>query len=89
MAFSHIMADRKNMTKITEGGRVLIPVEYRRALNLEIGDEVVCLLDEGEIRIIPRQEAFRRAQNIIGQYVKSRSLADELISQRREESHHE
>ncbi|WP_245927403.1 AbrB/MazE/SpoVT family DNA-binding domain-containing protein [Aphanothece hegewaldii] len=77
------------MTKITEGGRILIPVEYRRALNLEVGDEVVCILDEGEIRIIPRPEAFRRAQNIIGRYVKSRSLADELISQRREEAHNE
>lgn len=89
MAFFQIVADQKNMTKITEGGRVLIPVEYRRALNLEVGDEVVCILYEGEIRIIPRQEAFRRAQNIIGQYVKSRSLADELISQRKEEANHE
>lgn len=83
------MANQKNMTKITEGGRVIIPVEYRRALNLEVGDEVVCILDEGEMRIIPRQEAFRRAQNIIRQYVKSRSLAAEVISQRKEESHHE
>lgn len=89
MTLLKIMAGLKTMTKITEGGRVVIPAEYRRALNLEIGDEVVCILDQEEIRIIPRQEAFRRAQNIIGRYVKSRSLANELIAQRREEADNE
>lgn len=83
------MANNRSLTKIAEGGRLVIPAEYRRALNLEVGDEVVCLLDEGEIRIIPRQEALRRAQNIVGRYVKARSLVDELISQRKEELQNE
>jgi AbrB family looped-hinge helix DNA binding protein len=83
------MTNQKNLTKITEGGRVVIPAEYRRALNLEVGDEVVCILNDREIRIIPRQEALCRAQDIIRRYVRSASLADELIAQRREEASHE
>jgi len=76
-------------TKITEGGRIVIPVEYRRALNLNIGDEVVVTIDEGELRILPRKEANRRAREIVQRYAGSRSLAQELISERREEASNE
>ncbi|GAB4243441.1 MAG: hypothetical protein Kow0049_33070 [Stanieria sp.] len=72
-------------TKIAKGGRVVIPAEYRHALKLNVGDEVIFTLEQGEISIIPLQEAFSRARDIVGQYVKSRSLADELIAQRKEE----
>ncbi len=76
-------------TKITEGGRVVIPVEYRRALQLDIGDEILFTLNDGEITIIPRKEALKRAQDIVSRYCSSRSLADELIAERRQEAENE
>jgi AbrB family looped-hinge helix DNA binding protein len=76
-------------TKITEGGRVVIPVEYRRALQLEVGDEILITLNNGEITIVSRKEALKRAQEIVNRYCSSSSLADELIAQRRQEVQNE
>lgn len=76
----------KATTKITEGGRIVIPVEYRRALNLNIGDSVVVTLEEGELRLLSRKEANRRAKEIVNRYAGSRSLVKELIASRREEA---
>jgi AbrB family looped-hinge helix DNA binding protein len=80
------MTPNRITTKIAKGGRVVIPAEYRHALKLNVGDEVIFTLEQGEIRIIPLQEALSRARDIVGQYVQSPSLADELIAQRREEA---
>lgn len=52
-------------TKIAEGGSVVIPAEYRRELGLEPGDEVIIRLEEGELRILTRAEAVRRAQALV------------------------
>ena len=49
-------------TKITDGGRIVIPSLYRQKLGLDIGDEVILLLENGEIRILSRQAASDRAR---------------------------
>ena len=74
-------------TKIGEGGRVVIPAQCRKTLGLEIGDEVILLLEDGELRLLTTQQIIERAQAIVRRYVpKGRSLSDELIKDRREES---
>lgn len=73
-------------TKLAEGGRIVIPVEYRQALGLHVGDEVVLLLEDGEVRMMTPQQAIKRAQELVSQYIKQgRSLSDELIAERRAE----
>lgn len=73
-------------TKIREGGRLVIPAAYRRALGLKTGDEVVLLLDDSEIRMLSTRQAVARAQAIVRRYVKKgRSLSEELVKERREE----
>jgi AbrB family looped-hinge helix DNA binding protein len=77
-------------TKIADGGRVVIPAEYRRALGLEIGDEVILRVEDGELRIMTRAEGVKRAQQNVRKYVKGkRSLVDELIADRRVEAESE
>lgn len=44
-------------TKVTEGGRIVIPALARRHLNLSVGDEVVLILGEGEATLLSRAEA--------------------------------
>src|ERR1044071_713451 len=74
-------------TKIADGGRVVIPAEHRRALGLEVGDEVIIRLVEGELRILTRAEAIRRAQSLVRRKIKKgRSLVDELTKERRTEA---
>lgn len=74
-------------TRLAEGGRVVIPAEFRRALGLRVGDEVIVRLVDGEVHIFTLQQAIRRAQEIVRRHVpEGRSLVDELIAERRAES---
>ncbi len=76
-------------TKLSAGGRLVIPSAYRKALGLKPGDEVVLVLDEGEIRVISKRRAIARAQALVRHYVpRDRDLSGELIQERREEMTH-
>jgi len=76
-------------TKIREGGRLVIPAEYRKALGIKPGDEVLLTLEDGEIRVVSTRQAIARAQSLVQHYVpKGRSLSEELIKERREEAAH-
>lgn len=77
-------------TRIAEGGRVVIPVEIRRALGLETGDEIIIRVEDGGLLILTRAEAVRRAQAAVRRRVKrGRSLVEELKADRREEAEDE
>jgi AbrB family looped-hinge helix DNA binding protein len=72
--------------KLAEGGRIVIPVEYRQALGLHVGDEVILRLENGEVRIFTPQQAIKRAQELVRRYVpEERSLSDELLEERKME----
>lgn len=72
------------------GGRVVIPASYRHALGLKEGDEVSLRMEEGELRLTTPDQALRRAQALVRRHVDAdRSLADELIAERRREARHE
>lgn len=74
-------------TIIGEGGRLVIPAEYRKALDLKPGDDVILVLEEEEIRLMTLRRAIQRAQEIVGRYIpEGRSLSDALIQERREEA---
>jgi len=69
--------------KISEGGRIVIPSEYRKQLGLEVGDEVMIGLVNGEVRIFTLEQAIKRAQEIVRRYIpEGQSLSDELIAER-------
>ena len=74
-------------TIIGEGGRLVMPAEYRKALDLKPGDDVILVLEEEEIRLMTLRRAIQRAQEIVGRYIpEGRSLSDALIQERREEA---
>ncbi len=73
--------------RLTQGGRIVIPAAYRKALGLNVGDEVILRLDDGELRLFTRLQAIRRAQELMRRYIPDdRSLVDELIAERRAEA---
>jgi bifunctional DNA-binding transcriptional regulator/antitoxin component of YhaV-PrlF toxin-antitoxin module len=68
----------------------VIPSPYRKVLGLREGDEVVISLQGNELRIQTNQQALRHAQQLVRQYVpQHRSLAAELVAERRKEARRE
>src|SRR5688500_1107648 len=49
-------------TKIAAGGRIVIPLGFRRELGADVGDEVILRLVGGEIHVLTPAQAIRRAQ---------------------------
>ena len=77
-------------TKLTEGGRLVIPSAIRKEMNLDIGDEVIMIRKGKQLIILSRAEAVRRAKALVRRKVKpERSLVNELLEERREESKRE
>jgi AbrB family looped-hinge helix DNA binding protein len=77
-------------TKLGEGGRLVIPAPYRKALGVGPGDTLVLRLEDGELRVTSRAQAVRRAQSYVRRYVpEGVSVVDDLIQQRREEASRE
>ena len=71
--------------RVNENGRVVIPASFRKALGINPGDEVVLRLEEDELRITAQKHRLDRARRLVRKYIKpGRSLADELIAERRE-----
>ena len=77
--------------KIIEGGKFVIPAQMRLAMGISRGDTVVVeLLPEGELRVRSLAAAIKKAQAIVGQSIgRNRSLANELMQERKEEADRE
>ena len=77
--------DSETRMRVNENGRVVIPASYRKALGINVGDEVLLRLENDELRIMSLKRRLDQARRRVRQYVKpGRSLADELIAERRE-----
>lgn len=77
-------------TRVNENGRVVIPSSFRKALGIEIGDEVVLRIEGDELRITTQQRRIQRAQRRARQYLKpGTSLVDELLAERRKAARNE
>lgn len=78
------MGDYK--AKIGPNGRIVIPAEYRKALGVKPGDEVLMRLEDGEVRLYTQAQAIRRIQALAKKYVPAGvSLVDDLLKDRRRE----
>jgi AbrB family looped-hinge helix DNA binding protein len=72
-------------TRVNQNGRVVIPASFRKALGINVGDEVVVRIEDDELRISTLKRRVERAQRLVRSHVKpGTSLADELIAERRE-----
>lgn len=73
--------------RVSEGGRIVIPADFRRQLNIKEGDLIRIRLEDGVVRVTPARTALHRACGLTAQHVSpQRSLADELVTERRHET---
>jgi AbrB family looped-hinge helix DNA binding protein len=76
--------DEEIRQRINENGRVVIPASFRKALGINVGDEVVLRIEDDELRITTQQRRIERAQRRARKHIKpGTSLVDELSSERR------
>jgi AbrB family looped-hinge helix DNA binding protein len=74
-------------TKVGEGGRIVLPASYRKALGLCIGDRVLLEREGDEVRVLSQDGAIRKLQEEVARYIPPDvSLVDELIADRRAEA---
>ncbi len=70
--------------KIIDGGKLVIPAQFRRELGISVGDTVVVEMADGEMHVRSLSAAVRRAQAIVREFVPDgTSLVDQLIDERR------
>jgi AbrB family looped-hinge helix DNA binding protein len=70
-----------NVLSVGPKGRVVIPVEIRRRLGIEEGSELVAVLDQDGVLLLPREAVKRRLRTMLAGV--NVSMADELIRDRR------
>jgi AbrB family looped-hinge helix DNA binding protein len=77
-------------TKVTQGGRIVIPAEMRKQLGIEIGEDVNLSLENDSVKISTQKIALRRIQEAVNLFGKfgdnDYSIVDELIAERRKEA---
>jgi AbrB family looped-hinge helix DNA binding protein len=84
------MALNDTTTTVASGGRIVIPAEFRRVLEIDVGDEVILRLVQGEVHILTRDHAVRKAQELVRRSIPSgRPLVKELSEERRKAARHE
>ncbi|MEC4591174.1 MULTISPECIES: AbrB/MazE/SpoVT family DNA-binding domain-containing protein [Nitrospirillum] len=71
-------------------GRLVVPLEVRRAVGLEAGGKLLARVEDGRIVLETVEAAVARVQKLARRYGSpDRSLADELITERRAEAAHD
>jgi bifunctional DNA-binding transcriptional regulator/antitoxin component of YhaV-PrlF toxin-antitoxin module len=80
----------RRILKIGPGGRLVIPADFRKSMEVEEGDTVVALLQDGELRLVGGKVGIRKAQQFFRSLVpEDVSLVDELIADRIREAEEE
>ena len=71
--------------RLGQNGRMVIPAAFRKAMGIEVGDEILLRMEDDELRITTQRRRIRRAQRRAQRYLKpGASLVEELLSERRE-----
>jgi AbrB family looped-hinge helix DNA binding protein len=76
--------------RVNEQGRIVIPVEIRRKMDIKPGETVLMDCEDGVLKIESYRARIRRIQEEFKKYARPGVLAsDELIAERRAEARRE
>jgi len=59
------MLEMEIRTQLTKNGRILLPVRFRKALDLQPADELILRLEEDSIQVLPVHQAVIQAQDLV------------------------
>jgi len=72
--------------QVTARGRIVIPAEIRRKMDIHCGDQVILSYHDGELHIATRKQRLQQAKAIVKAYAGEISLAEQLAAERRAEA---
>jgi AbrB family looped-hinge helix DNA binding protein len=76
--------------QLRDRGRIVLPAEIRKRLDLREGDQLlVTLQPDGSLRLVSPRQVIRATRGLYQARAGNRSLADELIAERRAEAKRE
>jgi AbrB family looped-hinge helix DNA binding protein len=77
--------------RVSKSGRLSVPAEFRKAIGLEQGGDVVVELDDRQLRIITVRDAIARAQELSKRLLKGKPeiSVDDFIAERHREAERE
>jgi AbrB family looped-hinge helix DNA binding protein len=76
--------------QLGDRGRLVLPAQIRKQLNLREGDELlVTVQPDGSLRLMSPRQVVRETRGLYRARARRRSLADELIAERRAEAKRE
>lgn len=76
-------------SRVVDGGRIVLPAAFRRAMGIAVGDAVVLELHGDELRVRPARAALRRLQEQLKPLAPKPGealVSDQLIADRRREA---
>jgi AbrB family looped-hinge helix DNA binding protein len=81
------VSDSEKLVILGRNGRLVIPAAYRKKMQISAGDRLILRYKDGSLRIMTPHQAVQFAQSLVRRYVQEdRSLADELIAERKKAS---
>ena len=72
--------------KIGEGGRLVIPALYRKAMGVQVGDELIIRVQNGELRLFQQAEALKRLRAVVKKGGGKESHTEDFLAFRRKDS---
>ncbi|HEY8665898.1 MAG TPA: AbrB/MazE/SpoVT family DNA-binding domain-containing protein [Tepidisphaeraceae bacterium] len=76
--------------RVADGGRIVIPAEVRQHLGMEVGAEVVLIVEGDHATLMNAKAARRMARERVGRHIPSTvSLSKELMAERKVEGERE
>ncbi len=76
--------------KVSKGGKIAIPSICKKALNISDGDELLFDIQNNQVIISPVKFALQKVRKLLKEHNPSgRSLVEELIQERKQESKNE
>ena len=87
---SPVKSELSGKASLSANGRIVIPAAIREELGFAPGDTLLMDVEDGVLHIESYPARIRRIQREFAQYIDpGRSLADELIAERRAEARRE
>ncbi|MCO6392581.1 AbrB/MazE/SpoVT family DNA-binding domain-containing protein [Aliihoeflea aestuarii] len=72
---------------LQENGRMILPIDIRRALNLKKGDKVIIETEGDRVELTTAQRERQRAKTMFRKFVPAgEPIVDEVIADRRDEA---